>query len=390
MKNLSKIFCLRNRCLVLYEDETTVKIGFVKADESAQERLRRYFKNRNVIFDLMTAESFDILVKRIGTPEAKENKKQLHISDPMEEAKKAPVVNLTASILGDGIRRNASDIHIEVTEAKCTVRFRKDGNLSTNLETDCRTGRAIIGRIKLLSGLNILEHRKCQDGRFDFTYNGKTFDIRVSCLPSNECESVALRLLGGGRNIPSLEELGFSKEEIALIRQFEKLEKGLVLVTGSTGMGKSTTLASILNEMEKQQTKIITIEDPVEYTIPGTVQIQVEEEIGKTFPEVLKRVLRHDPDILLIGEIRDEETASFACRLALTGHLVFGTLHTGSTEETVTRLLDLSVAPYILSNVLKGVIGQKLVQKQGGGRTVNAEIRTFNSESIKKIMGEMK
>ncbi|MCQ2577912.1 MAG: Flp pilus assembly complex ATPase component TadA [Treponema sp.] len=390
MKNLSKIFCLRNSCLILYEDESVVKIGFVKADEHVQERLRRYFKNKKVLFESMDADSFDILVKRMGTPGAKESRIERQVSDPLEEAKKAPVVNLTSSILGDGIRQKVSDIHIEVCPEKCTVRFRKDGELFTNLETDCRTGRALIGRIKLLSGLNILEHRKCQDGRFDFFYGEKKHDVRVSCLPSGECESVALRILGGGKEIPQLEELGFSKTEIALIRSFEKLEKGLVLVTGSTGMGKTTTLASILCEMEKQCSKIITIEDPVEYTIPGTVQIQVDETIGKTFPEVLKRILRHDPDILLIGEIRDEETASFACRLALTGHLVFGTLHTGSAEETVTRLMDLGTPPYILCDVLKGVIGQKLVQKESGGRTVKAEIRTFDAQSLRNLLGELK
>jgi len=390
MKNLSKLFCMRNRCIILYEDEALVKIGCVKTDESTRERLGRYFRNRTVLFETMDCETFDILVKRMGTPGARERTILYEAADPLEEAKKAPVVNLTSSILEDGILQKVSDIHIEVSDEKCTVRFRKDGRLFTNLETDLRTGRALIGRIKLLSNLNILEHRKCQDGRFDFVFGGKKHDIRVSCLPSGDCESVALRILGGGKEIPCLAELGFSPEELVKIRDFEKLEKGLILVTGSTGMGKTTTLASILSEMEKQNSKIITIEDPVEYTIPGTVQIQVDETIGKTFSEVLKRVLRHDPDILLIGEIRDRETASFACRLALTGHLVFGTLHTGSCEETVTRLLDLGAAPYILCDVLKGVIAQKLVPKKEGGRTVKAEIRSFDTEAIKKIIGEAK
>lgn len=380
-KILSGPFCEKNGIVIISETEDMVTAGFVKeVEEEVKERIIRYFlPEKTVSFQKIKKEEFDVILTRVYSGSGKVNgrKDKTEFKDETSAAKAAPAVNLLNSIMDEGIMKGASDIHINIKKEGTKVRYRKDGRLSDMTEAERERGEEVIARIKLLSDLNILEHRRCQDGRFEYRYKGLDYEMRVSVIPGIDGESVVLRILGGDIRAPGLEELGFTKKQLCEIRSLMKSESGLVLAAGPTGSGKTTTLASIITEIKREDINIMTVEDPVEYRIEDVTQINVEEDIGRTFAEVLKRILRHDPDILMVGEIRDEQTAAIACRMALTGHLVFASIHTASCEETPLRLVDMGVPEYIVRAVLRGVISQRLVEKKGGGRTVNAEIRMF-------------
>lgn len=391
-KKLSAQFCENNKIAVVSEKEDLVVIGYVEEpDAELKGRLERYYlPQQELNYRKIENEEYDILLARAysgvneytkaGTDEEKES--------VMNVAKAAPSVNLLNSIMTEGILKKASDIHIDVDGEKTLVKYRKDGKLFVMLESDREKGEAVIARIKLLSDLNILEHRKCQDGRFDFAGKKAVYDIRVSVIPGINGESAVLRILGGDIRAPEIETLGFNKNQLGQIQQMMNLKHGLVLVTGPTGSGKTTTLAAIISRLSSRRLQIITIEDPVEYRISNVLQVGVEEQIGKTFSEVLKRVLRHDPDILMVGEIRDEQTAVMACRLALTGHLVFASLHTGNCEETPLRLIDMGVPSYIVCSVLKGIISQTLNERNEGGRKLEADILVFKDKNeVRKLCG---
>lgn len=389
-KRLSAEFCSKNNLVIISDTENSVLIGILyNIENELKNRIERYFlPEKQVTYKVIQKEEFDVRIARLfsGANEIV-NKNVIEEKDEITNAAQAtPVVNLLNSIISEGILKQASDIHIQINEQNTRIRYRKDGRLLNMLLIESEQGIAVIGRIKLLSNLNILEHRNCQDGRFNYSHSNFVYDIRVSIIPGIEGESTVLRILGGEIRAPELEYLGFTENQLILINKMITLEYGLVLVTGPTGSGKTTTLASILSRLNKDDIQIITIEDPVEYRIKGCLQINVDEEIGRTFYEVLKRVLRHDPDILMVGEIRDEQTAFMACRLALTGHLVFASLHTNNCKETPLRLIDMGVPEYIVEAVLKGVISQRLVEKQTGGRTVNADVVFFeNDREVKEI-----
>ncbi len=392
-KTLSAQFCEKNGLAVITENDEEVEIGFVKEiSREVYERLERYYlPEKRIILNKISEEEFEVIIARLysGSGYFQSEKEEKTKSDERSAAKAAPAVNLLNSIISEGILRKATDIHINITKNEGVVRYRKDGKLHRMLKAEREKSEAVVARIKLLSDLNILEHRRCQDGRFDYVFKDSTYDLRVSIISGIEGESVVLRILGGDIRTPELEELGFTKKQLGEIRSLMKKESGLVLAAGPTGSGKTTTLASIISEINSEDINIITVEDPVEYRIKNIVQVSVEEEIGKSFAEVLKRILRHDPDILMVGEIRDEETAAIACRMALTGHLVFASIHTASCEETPLRLTDMGVPSYIVSAVLKGVISQRLVEKKGGGRTVKADIKLFeNAESVRALCRE--
>lgn len=389
-KKLSAQFCENNKIAVISENEDLVVIGYVEEPEAELKgRLERYYlPDKEISFKKIGNEEYDILIARAysGVNEYTGNETDEEKETVMSVAKAAPSVNLLNSIMTEGILKKASDIHIDIDGEKTVVKYRKDGKLFLMLESDCEKGQAVIARIKLLSDLNILEHRKCQDGRFDFEGKKDVYDIRVSVIPGIKGESVVLRILGGAVRAPEIESLGFDKRQLEQINDMINLRHGLVLVTGPTGSGKTTTLAAVISRLSRRMLQIITIEDPVEYRINSVLQVGVEEGIGKTFAEVLKRVLRHDPDILMVGEIRDEQTALMACRLALTGHLVFASLHTGSCEETPLRLIDMGVPLYIVCAVLKGIISQVLTEKESGGRKLEADIMVFkDKEEVKKL-----
>ncbi|MCF6330910.1 MAG: GspE/PulE family protein [Sulfurimonas sp.] len=283
-------------------------------------------------------------------------------TDILTSEESAPIIKFVNALFYQAVKKRVSDIHIEVGEYKGDVRFRIDGMLSKNAELDKKIVNLIISRIKVISNLDISEKRIPQDGRTQINISGKTLDIRVSILPTFYGERVVMRLLMQSSQIPKIDELGFSIEMIDEVKKLLCLSHGIILVTGPTGSGKTTSLHSFLREVEAPEKNLITVEDPVEYKSDNISQIQVNEKVGLTFASALRSILRQDPDVIMIGEIRDEETANIAIRSALTGHLVFSTLHTNSAPATISRLADMGIEPFLISSSLLGVLAQRLVR----------------------------
>ncbi len=283
--------------------------------------------------------------------------------DIMEMANDAPIVKLVNHILFQAVKEGSSDIHIEPFEKELRVRYRIDGILYERLLPPKRYQGAIVSRIKIMSNLNIAEKRIPQDGRIQIKVADKAIDIRVSVLPANFGERVVMRLLDKTKGIPKLEDLDMNERDRRLLMHNIERPNGIVLVTGPTGSGKTTTLYSILGKLNESKVNIITVEDPVEYTIHGISQVQVKEQVGLTFAAALRSILRQDPDIILIGEIRDGETAQIATQAALTGHLVLSTLHTNSAPATITRLIDMDVEPFLIASSVVCIMSQRLVRK---------------------------
>ena len=282
------------------------------------------------------------------------------------------VISYVNVILETGIAELASDIHIKYDNEESEIKFRIDGILTEISKLYDKIGKQIlakniieiISRIKILSEMNVAEKRKPQDGSFTFIFNNENYDIRAAFMPTVNGESIVLRILKSYLENTELETLGFSEKSRANLEKILKRKYGLILVSGPTGSGKSTTLMSMINMLNDGKKKIITVEDPVENKIKGIVQVQVNEEIGVTFSEILKNTLRNDPDIIVISEIRDEVTAEIAVRAALTGHLVIATVHTNDSVSTVTRLEDMGIPKYLILDSLVGVVGQRLVGKK--------------------------
>ena len=290
------------------------------------------------------------------------------------EAGAAPVVRLVNSLLDQAARERASDIHIEPSDEGTRVRFRIDGRLVRGAEISAALHPALAARIKILAGMDISEKRRPQDGRIFIKASGADIDIRVSSLPSIFGEKLVLRLLRQGGGAASLESLGFDAKQRELLQRAISAPNGIVLLTGPTGSGKSTTLYSLLNMLNDPSKNIITIEDPVEYTINGITQVQINEKIGLTFGGALRSILRQDPDIIMVGEIRDAETAHLAVRAALTGHLVLSTLHTNDAPSSVGRLADMGVPPFLLASSLRAVAAQRLVRRLCPSCRASAEV----------------
>ena len=274
----------------------------------------------------------------------------------------APVTKIVAVILKHAVEGHASDVHIEHTGDKVRVRFRVDGVMYTSLILPTNVHSAIVARIKILAQLKLDEKRKPQDGRFSAKMDGKKVDFRVSTFPAYYGEKVVMRILDIGRGIITLDMMGLSPGHLALVKDAIRTPYGLILITGPTGSGKSTTLYSMLNELDREKRNVISLEDPVEYNIPGVNQSQVRPEIGYTFANGLRSILRQDPDIIMVGEIRDKETAQLAVQAALTGHLVFSTLHTNNAAGVIPRLIDMEVDPYLIAPTLILAMGQRLLR----------------------------
>lgn len=272
-------------------------------------------------------------------------------------------VRLVDSVIREAIPYRASDIHIEPFDKQVKVRYRIDGDLQLRAEFPIESYAAICARIKIISGLNIAERRVPQDGRINMTVGGKEYDFRVSSLPTVYGEKFVIRILDKSSFNFTRAELGFTDSENAVVDKVLAHPHGIVLLTGPTGCGKSTTLYSFLKELNKPEVNIVTVEDPVEYTLPGVNQTQVNTKAKMTFASALRSILRQDPDIIMIGEIRDEETAQIAIRAAITGHLVFSTLHTNDAPGAIVRMTDMGVEDYLVSDALVGVIAQRLVKK---------------------------
>jgi MSHA biogenesis protein MshE len=274
----------------------------------------------------------------------------------------APVVRLLQSLFEDAMQVGASDVHIEPQEAGLQIRVRVDGVLQTQTMADKRIGAALAQRLKLMAGLDISEKRLPQDGRFSVRLKEHTIDVRLSTLPTNYGESAVMRLLNQGAGMKRLEKIGMPDEMLKRFREVLGRSAGLVLVTGPTGSGKTTTLYAALAEINAAELKVITVEDPVEYRLPGLTQVQVNDKIELTFARVLRACLRQDPDVILVGEMRDAETAEIGLRAAITGHLVLSTLHTRDAISTPFRLLDMGVPPFMVATSLQAVIAQRLVR----------------------------
>ena len=286
----------------------------------------------------------------------------------------APVVKLLQTLFEDAVQINASDIHIEPDEKELRIRFRLDGIMRVQTTAERRIASALASRLKLMAGLDISEKRLPQDGRFNIRVRDKSIDVRLSTLPSQYGESVVMRLLNQSAGVLDLERLGMPENILKRFRKMIHSPHGMVLVTGPTGSGKTTSLYGALKELNQPTSKVITVEDPIEYRLSGISQVQVNAKIDFTFARVLRSVLRQDPDIVLVGEMRDQETVEIGLRAAMTGHLVLSTLHTNDAISTVSRLLDMGAAPFLVAGSLRGIVAQRLVRRICDSCTEPAEL----------------
>ncbi len=306
----------------------------------------------------LTAEEKE-LSKRLD--DARRQKEEGDDSDQLVED--APVTKIVATILKHAIDGNASDIHIEPTAENLKVRFRVDGAMATNLLLPMKVHQAIVARIKILCNMKLDEKRKPQDNRFSTHISGRKIDFRVSTFPAYYGEKVVLRILDQEKGVLPLDQIGFSPRALKAVRDAIKRPYGMILISGPTGSGKTTTLYSMLQEVDRESQNVLSLEDPVEYNISGMNQSQVRPEIGYTFASGLRTTLRQDPDIIMVGEIRDKETAQLAIQAALTGHLVFSTIHTNNAIGVIPRLIDMGVDPFLIAPTLVLTMAQRLVRK---------------------------
>lgn len=342
-----KLFIIKNsvfnKLIEIYEGDTTREV-----DQALSE------------LDSEIAEAVD------GGVKIEQNSKTSDSLKPGEEEKiveDAPIIKIVAVILRSAIEGLASDIHIENTGEKVKVRFRVDGILHTSLVLPLSVYNGVIARIKILSKLRLDEKRKPQDGGFSARVDNHKIDFRVSTMPSYFGEKVVLRILDAERGIQPLDQIGLSKENLALVREAINRPYGLILMTGPTGSGKTTSLYSMLSEINKEDKNIVSLEDPIEYKVEGINQSQVMPEIGYTFASGLRSILRQDPNVILVGEIRDRETAELAIQAALTGHLVFSTLHTNNSIGAIPRLIDMGIDPYLIAPTLILCMAQRLAHR---------------------------
>ncbi len=303
--------------------------------------------------------------------QAKESKATVESIGTAEESthiiEDAPVTKIVATMLGYAVEGRASDIHIENTGEQIKVRFRVDGALSTSLILPIKVHRAVVARIKILSSMRLDERRKPQDGRFSTTIKGRKVDFRVSTFPAYYGEKVVMRILDQSSGFIKLEDIGFSEHNFKVVKKAIQRPYGLILVSGPTGSGKSTTLYSMLSELDRETKNVLSLEDPIEYSMEGVSQSQVRPEIGYTFATGLRTTLRQDPDVIMVGEIRDKETAQLAVQAALTGHLVISTIHTNTSVGVIPRLIDMGVDPYLIAPTLVLAIAQRLTRKMCEG-----------------------
>jgi type IV pilus assembly protein PilB len=334
--------------------------GMVASPDAIERAFEKHYGDKkaasmeSIVASLEGTEDVEFLEGRDEIPDLERLEKDAHSK---------PVVKLLNLILLQAIKDRAADIHLEPFEDDFKVRYRVDGVLYEMVPPPAHLALAITSRVKVMAGLNIAEARIPQDGRIELNIGGRPVDLRISTLPTAFGESVVMRVLDRANVNLDLEGIGLRPKELEMVRTLIDLPHGIILVTGPTGSGKTTTLYSALNYANQPEIKIITTEDPVEYDLPGIVQIQVNEDIGVTFATCLRSILRQDPDKILVGEIRDIETGQIAIQSSLTGHVVFSTLHTNDAPSAITRMLDLGVEPFLLGATLEAVIAQRLVRK---------------------------
>lgn len=401
-------FIKAQRCVVIACDEKQAVIAKSEKSSCKKEFFEKIHNSKFI--EIIEVKDNDF-AEFIGSfvEKAESNNLNKHVRDgdySLEEiSSDAPAVNIINAICLEAIRKNTSDIHIQIARDEVIVRLRIDGVLQKVKVFSSSISSSLVNRIKIMSGLNVMENRVCQDGRMTVTSNGINYDFRVSIIPCVKGQSIVLRLFNLKSKDLTLRELGFTKANYLKLQKSLRYSNGMILVTGPTGSGKTTTLHALLNEMDKEHLKIVTIEDPVEKEIEGVDQVQVNEEIGLTFESILRRILRQDPDVIMVGEIRDKETAELAVRSALTGHLILSTLHTNDSIGAVSRLKNLGIENYLISDVLRLSLAQRLVRKvcencKGNGckvcnktgykeRTVISEIFECD-ENVRKIIEEDK
>ncbi len=330
---------------------------FLLAPSKISEKLDEMYKPEKAIDKLLEGMGDEevLTTLRDTAPE------ELNVSEA--DASQKPVVRLVDMIISEGILSRASDIHVEPEEGGVAVRYRIDGVLRQVMKIPRQAGLPLISRIKIMSSLDIADRLRPQDGRARVAVNGQPIDLRVSTLPAQLGEKVVIRILDSRATVKSLESLGLNPGEADAIKRLLENHEGIILVTGPTGSGKTTTLYSAINQIKSEGVNIVTVEDPVEYRMQGIVQVQVQEKAGLTFAAALRSILRQDPNVVLVGEIRDKETAQIAVQASLTGHLVLSTLHTNDAANAVTRLVDIGVEPYKIAASLRGVVAQRLMRK---------------------------
>ncbi len=333
-----------------------IQVAAASASDIA-DTLQSYVSSANVfviddIIEDINADDFELIEEQVED-----------LANLEAGAEHSPVVKLVNYLIFDAVRQNASDIHIEPDDNQTRVRFRVDGQLVEAFRPPHRMHAAIVSRVKIMSQLDISERRLPQDGGIHVMMQGRPIDLRISTMPGPHGEKVVVRVLDNRNVLVNLEKLGFEYDTLNQFRRLIARPNGILLVTGPTGSGKSTTLYSVLNELNAPEVNICTVEDPIEYNLRGINQFQVNEKIGFRFASALRSLLRQDPDIIMIGEIRDEETARIAVQAALTGHLVISTLHTNDAPAAITRLLNIGVEPYLASASVLGVLAQRLVRK---------------------------
>ena len=308
--------------------------------------------------------------------------------DLLDSEDDAPIIRLLNAILAESLKENASDIHIEPYEKESLVRFRLDGVLSTVLKPSTQITPLLISRIKVMSKLDIAEKRLPQDGRMSVKLGGRSIDLRISTMPSSHGERVVMRLLDKDAGKLQVDDLGMPKDTSDQLDDLIRRPHGIILVTGPTGSGKTTTLYAALQKMDRQGRNIMTVEDPVEYDLPGISQTQINLRAGMTFARGLKAILRQDPDVILIGEIRDGETAEIATQSSLTGHLVLSTLHTNTAAGAITRLQDLGVDSFLLASTIRGILSQRLLRRLCLSCRQPVEPNEFNRELLNLGVGK--
>lgn len=328
--------------------------------ENIKNVIRKYFESE-------PHETVDTLLKEFTVHETPIREAEVEwMSTRPAEAKavedEGPIIQLVSLIINKAVASRASDIHVEPLSNRLRIRYRIDGVCQEVDVLPKHLQDSIISRIKILANIDISEKRRPQDGRISIRHAGKELDVRVSCLPSIHGESVVMRLLEKSAILMNLKNLGFYEDDYRRFHSIIKRPNGILLITGPTGSGKTTTLYAAINELNKTNTKIITAEDPVEYTLPGVNQSEVNEKIGFNFPTILRTILRQDPNIILVGEIRDTETADTAIAAALTGHLVLSTLHTNDAPSAITRLIDMGIKPFLVATSLQGIMAQRLIR----------------------------
>jgi type II secretory ATPase GspE/PulE/Tfp pilus assembly ATPase PilB-like protein len=414
VKSISGESAKHYRMIFLGEDADSISLGVLDPEtvnlKEAAVFLAKSKGNKNYKFFILTITQFEDYIglyfgKKIRRVEESE------VSDTLQKdgtnagikfntnggtdikVDDSPVVRLVRDVVGEAIKKGASDIHIEGSASNVYFRYRVDGDLVIVRELPMSQHQAVVARIKILANLKLDERRKPQDGHFSIDYEGRKIDFRVSTMPAYFGEKVVLRILDTYKGVRNLDELQMYPPHLSLVREALNYPFGIVLVTGPTGSGKTSTLYSMLNSLDKEGRNIVSLEDPIEYSVAGVNQSQVAPEIGYTFANGLRSILRQDPDVIMVGEIRDAETAELAVQAALTGHLVFSTIHTNTSISTITRLVEMGIPHYLIAPTVKLIIAQRLVHKLVDEKDAPHEIIPIEGsykEMVKKEFGDMK